>query len=287
MLKIGLIGDLHGSAKLTKKLMKVFKKEVIDILIISGDLGDTFEEIEKVMRCFKLKIPMYIIPGSHEPQEQYNLSLDLHRNVTDARHKTKVTHDGLDIVFLPGSDILTHTGQFRVAKDRRVRHGDDEEKTFFVSDTKKLIKDPKKTLFVTHCPLKCKTKDGIDVAHFGKVQESFLIAGDDGLQMFPEGSIVTIDAAKELVANDCPVKIVKENVGNQAIRKLVNKLKINYFVCGHIHEAGPRAITRSEKKVRQGSWSDQIFYNPGAAMEGHAGLLAWNGKQMKYRNLKL
>ncbi len=61
-----------------------------------------------------------------------------------------------------------------------------------------------------------------------------------------------------------------EHVGSDSVRKIIEKSKPLFVVCGHIHEAG------SIDKI-----GNSVIFNPGAVFEGSWGVVDINNKEVK------
>jgi len=283
-MRIGLVSDIHGNARKVRKLYSMLKKQKVGCFILPGDLGDTYEEIIRVLKVFqKSKVPVYVIPGSHEPVKGYRKAIRECRKtaIIDCTKRRKIKGE-LDLVFIPGSDWLAPNGGFKLVRDHRSDKRFKELTLSYITDA--VITDPHTTLVIAHIPPKFR-KDGIDVAHYGKVKKSFFFASEEEIGVFPEGSIVTLEHAKELKKGGGPIAIKKQHVGSKPLRELLKKKKVQFFCCGHIHESGRKGVTPRGKRVRQNSWSKTLWYNVGEAAKGYGGLLIYQDGKMKYKNI--
>jgi Icc-related predicted phosphoesterase len=128
-------------------------------------------------------------------------------------------------------------------------------------------------IILSHNPPHCKTKNGIDLAKFGIITKTFSIKKEDirkkefktatTNELFEKGSVLTRDETIILKKYNYPVKKMNKNVGSKKITTLMNKYKINKIVCGHIHESGPKAINKKEKKVKNKQWVKDVRINSG------------------------
>ncbi len=150
-------------------------------------------------------------------------------------------------------------------------------------------------MIFSHIPFRCQTKRGIDLAKSGRVKNSFLIKAKHGRlkkfqevdcptgTIFFEGAIIPPQIAQLLKSYKYPVNTTSRNVGSIGIKKILNKFRITKFICGHIHEAGPRAINKEEKKVKKNTWSKECYINNGTGFEKHATIITLNTKgEIKY-----
>ena len=97
--------------------------------------------------------------------------------------------------------------------------------------------------------------------------------------------IFVLDEAKELIAEGYPITMHKKNVGNEHITAVIEKVGISKYLCGHIHEAGGKALTKKGKLIQENAWSNELFYNCSSGKEGRAGIAEFEGNKAKYRNV--
>jgi Icc-related predicted phosphoesterase len=317
MLELGTIGCPHGKIGSVKKIAKKFSKKDINAVILLGDINSDkkpYQSIVTILKILsKLKKPVFVIPGSHEPVEAYKKALKKFRknkyifDCTLKRNRTR-SLNGYELVFLPGSDWLEEGAGF-VLKDSRNIFKKKKAKEiskyyraivqlFYVKDLRKLVKHPKKTILISHIPPKFKKLTAIDVAEFGKLKsdtKKFKIKERDqkALQyvtLLWEGEIkdvvFSLNAAKNLIKKGYPLKILHKNAGNIVLKQIIKKLKIKKQICSHIHEAGQRGCDLKGNLIKQNSWSKELFYNPGPAKEGKAGVYTIEGDRAKYENMK-
>ena len=66
--KILAIGDIHADRGLAKKLSHLAEKEKVDLVIFSGDITGGNMEVQDIIKPFsKIKKPVLMVPGNHEP----------------------------------------------------------------------------------------------------------------------------------------------------------------------------------------------------------------------------
>jgi len=297
MLKLGILVDGHGHKTNTRKLVSRFNKEKVDAILVNGDFAEDegqYQSMRSMLKLFKQsKAPVYVMPGSHENSKPYKSTVGKAKkpiyDCMKARNR-KVTINGYDLVFLPGSDWVTPRASFMLLehkrrlkarlKTARIRGIKCSDLVFSsMTEINKLITRPQKTMVVGHIPPRFSSKHGLDVANFGITTKEFTVptnvkgrmrryAGKTiGIQ-----NVIPLPYGKDLADAGYPVKIMKKNVGNIGLKKVLVKNKIKYFVCGHIHESGQRAVTANGRKVKSKHWSNSLFLNAGPAKEGKGAL---------------
>lgn len=88
------------------------------------------------------------------------------------------------------------------------------------------------------------------------------------------------------------------NVGDPLMTEVIKETKVGFGAMGHIIEAGGKATDLSGRKlIKQGDWSPQLFFNPGAAQSlpwklhdgttsnGMGGIMYLKAGKAKYRVL--
>ncbi len=298
MLKIGITVCAHGNGKSVSRLRAAYEREHVDAIAVCGDLGDDFKEISSVLKAVSAaRVPVIAFPGSHEPAADYFKALKQHKRVIDGTKTRRITIKGYDIVTLPGSSVNVPSATFRIVGDAReakrfAQHG---YRTFLISDLAKFIRKPAKTVILCHDPPRGSSKDGIDVAYSGIVKKFFIVkpkdAGIFGKNAHPftrihdQGSIVPEPYASKLAAKGYPVAVKHRNVGNDALKAFLKQKRINFFACGHIHEAGHRAVSAAGRPLKQGARSPSVWYNAAPAVEGNGGILIIDDKAT-FKNIR-
>jgi len=162
--------------------------------------------------------------------------------------------------------------------------------------SKKPTSNPKKTILICHVPPRFYKKKSIDLAKFGRPKKSFLLKKKDlapdirrhiKSPRVEKESIFPIEKARKLIKKGYPIQIIKKNVGNIYLKKVIKKLKIKKFICGHIHEAGQRANDLKGNLIKQNKWSKELFYNAAPSMRGYSGIFTIKGDKAKYKNIKV
>ncbi|MGM5480613.1 MAG: metallophosphoesterase family protein [Nanobdellota archaeon] len=158
---------------------------------------------------------------------------------------------------------------------------------FFMTDIRKMIARKtiiprKRQIVFTHEPPLFSTKRAIDTAQFGIPTESFdismkefkknkldtLLSGNTE-RTFSTNSRIPLKEAKILKEKGYPMKLYSRNVGNPAIKKLLQQYSLTKLLCGHIHEGGPKAIDSKEYAVKNSTWNKTVFINNGLGSEGN------------------
>jgi Icc-related predicted phosphoesterase len=303
---LGVISDLHNDKITLKKSIDWFKQNSLDAIILAGDTpGYTKSSFVSIIKkLLKLNIPIVIFPGSHENNIIYNQTMTQfkgNKKLIDAVNKNNrlIKYGDWELVMIPGScslssaprkfwggtfwlfdKIITPTLRKRINNRLQSISFAREASPISIIDNYKLLeqksitKGSKKIVFA-HDPIRCKTKNGIDIAHFGIIKKDFSInkkhlklkafkeldwKGDGN---FKTDHITMINKALLLKKYGYPVKIKKTHVGNQFVNKFLKKYKINKFICGHIHECGMRAIDKEENKVKSNIATSSLFLNSG------------------------
>ncbi len=303
MLRLGLISDSHGDANITKRLLKKIEKQKVDAIAVLGDLGDDFKAINSVLKSIRAKVPVIAFPGSHEPLKDFNSAIKKHKRIIDGTKKRKIRIKGHDIVTMPGSNVHPHDTGFMLSNETRIpAEYLKRYRFFFTRMLGKLVGNPAKTIVLAHNPPHCSTPKGIDAANSGIATKGFMIKHkhikllgeefEERIRKNPlklileKGRIVTQPRASIMARLGYPVRVGFRNVGFQALGKALRKNKIKFFACGHIHEAGQRAIMPNGMPVKEGKPSKAVWYNVGPAKEGKCGILVIDGDKGYFKNIR-
>ncbi|MCF7799192.1 metallophosphoesterase [Candidatus Woesearchaeota archaeon] len=315
---IAYITDLHGNREATRHAATYLKENPVHIIILGGDIPDfTPSTLSYQLRMFlKLNKPVIIFPGSHENSENYTKALkefSKNTNLIDGVKERHIVLNNFNLLIVPGSDTVSsgnrsfNGGTYKLTKTKSPtttakltkylkEHKIAKKATpIAISNTTKHY-DKKPAIIFAHIPLLCNTPKGIDIARFGTFKHAFTIKPADrrkkifNKEFNPEYNpniLVNYEQAKLLKEYHYPVIIKKENVGSPTLRKFALKKNIRAYVCGHIHEAGPKAINKEEKTVRQNNWTKQVFINSGPGSEGNMTILTLNkAGEVKYNFVK-
>ena len=298
--KISVMTCIHASVRNAARFLKIFKKENIDLIILNGDLGDNYKEIKSILNLFKkINIKTLVIPGSHEPYKDYYKAIKTiksNKNIIDCSNIKNIITDNYNLILFPGSDAIYHTGGFPIAND--AKHKKKREitlkkyikkrfKTVILNDLKKFVKKDKENILIMHIPPKFKGFYSIDVANFGTVTKNCLFKIKNKIRLLEKTDIFPLKMALKMKSKGLPIKILTKNVGNEYLKRLIKQLKIKKFVCGHIHEAGGRAVNLSGRKLKQYKWGKELFYNTGSVKEGMCGIVYLKNNLAKFKNLRI
>jgi Icc-related predicted phosphoesterase len=300
MLKLGIIACAHGNHKAVARLKKECEKNKADAIALCGDLGDNYSEILSVLKAAKTK-KIIAFPGSHEPAKDYQKAVQKAK-VIDGTKKRRITIKGYDVLILPGSSVNTATANYRIGDTKIPARYKQRFIIFPVKKLAKLIRHQEKTILLCHDPPKCTGKKAIDVAYSGIVSRNFVlkpkhfrIAGLNirtklikaELALAQKGEIMPQPYAGKLAKLGYPIIVKHRNVGNNALKAFLKKYKINFFACGHIHEAGHRAVSSSGKPLKPGKWGKSVWYNSAPAVKGNGGILIIEGKKAMFKNIRV
>ncbi|MCA9477967.1 MAG: metallophosphoesterase [Nanoarchaeota archaeon] len=296
--RFAFISDLHGKNPI--HFLKKLKSHPVDLVVLGGDIPDcTQRNLESICKKFlTLNIPIIIYPGSHENSDTYKKALSNVKNrlLIDAL-KIKNRHiqfGEMDLIIIPGSDTVASGTKafnggnhwlFEKREPSRLKKANQRIKEIkfakkvnpvYVEDTKKLMSTrrskPSSRILLTHIPFSCKTTKGLDVAHFGVAKKDFRIEKKDLKEVHEEhqsvnkGAVFTLKSATKLKKKGYPIILRKRNVGSEYISKFLKQYKITKFICGHIHEAGKRAISKSEKPIKQKVFYKESYINSGQGL---------------------
>ena len=301
MLKIGIIVCAHGNKKTAARLRKKFEKEKVDAIVLAGDLGDEYKDISAVLKAVApVKMPIYVFPGNHESSKGYYRALKKYKKAIEGSRKRRITIKGYDLVSLPSANVTRPGAGFRVAEGRVPKAYKKRFRMFYIHKLKRFVRKPAKTIIISHGPPRCGKKDSIDVAYSGEVAKPFVLKPKDIkifgkefaaypiLALFHErGEIMSAKHGKKLAQRGYPVSVKHRNVGSNELKKFLKRNKIKFFACGHIHEAGHRAINAQGKRLKQGQWSTSIWYNAAAAENGQGGILIIDGNKGTFKNIRV
>ncbi|MEM2874108.1 MAG: metallophosphoesterase family protein [Candidatus Nanoarchaeia archaeon] len=307
-MKLGTVSCLHGNLRNAKKFARIFKKICVDAIVLLGDVPSDKNQkksLIKILKIFsKTKKKVFVLPGSHEQYEAYYAALKKfgkNENIVDCTKTLSAKIGNRKLVFIAGADVSAPGAGFRLLENKRqmrlfkthVRllkeHFWGKVKPILFNKLAKLI--DKETILVSHIPPKFNTPEAIDVAVFGEPKKSFiLLEKHKKLNKTTKGTLMqlrhvvfTLDESKKMLKAGYPIKIVKKNVGNPWLKKIIKKKKISKFICGHIHEAGGRANNLKGEPVKPGKWSNELFYN----CSGMAGIVEFKNNFARYRNVRV
>ncbi|MDP3728916.1 MAG: metallophosphoesterase [bacterium] len=269
----------------------------------------------------KSGLETYVQPGSHETISGYGTVIDLlsHRyeNIVDMTREASVDIAGHRLLFLPGSDVnrggeyhlgtdlpsgryaFTEDGLVglenfsilqKLVEDRKVQRLVEYKN---IQDLVPLIKNPEKSIVICHIPARFNVgAQGVDFAYFATSPSDGFVPG-----MVIEGQIQELFSRKEgrearpdeidSVAQANGFTFHKENVGNVALRTLLDDNSIQYAINGHIHETGHHAHNRKGQAVAEYLPASELFWNSGCFDQGQMGILSIDDSGVAYQNVKL
>ena len=205
-MKLLAFTDIHGDSGIISKLSQKVKKEKPDALICAGDITNFGFGIKTILRKFdSLGIPVFIIPGNHETDEEISLFSKGMRNIKSIHLKPFLFHS-VYIIGCGGGGFTQQHAEFEMS-----------EKKFADSMKKVKMKDHKyRTILVTHQPPFKTSLDPIYGEHAGSTsirkfiqehQPDFCITGH-----LHENEGKTDKIGKTLIINPGPLgKIIEIN----------------------------------------------------------------------------
>lgn len=233
---------------------------------------------------------------------------DIHGNVEKVKYFLEIfRNNGVEYLILPG-DIGEQEEQIyevlRVASELSVPvfiiPGNHESKDDYYNSIKKINKDN-----IIDCS-KFRFFDGDD-ADLAFVPGYFIqsMTIENGF-IFNESDV---DIIRTLIINNTilvahsPPKFTTKNaidviydgknVGSNELTSLIKENNISFGIFGHIHEAGAKAIDLQEQKIKENSWSSQLFLNPSSVIpwtllngtnhQGSAAIFWVNNSRAKYK----
>jgi len=186
-----------------------------------------------------------------------------------------------------------------------------------MSDLKKLVTHPDKTSVICHIPRKFNNIETcVDVAEFGEIEKPFfadIVLYEDGEeqirvfykngeagtilkpknvasyvrnQSFSDG-IFPLKVAEKFLKAGAPIKIKKENRGNEDLKKLYEELGITKAISSHFHESGHKAHDSKGISVPENQLVSELFWNSGQLDKGQTGIITISENKIKYKNIKI
>ncbi len=319
--KYGVISDIHGDPRIIVPAMQILLKQGAEKFLVNGDIGGWQGDLEKsqnytafiINEIAKADKETFVQPGSHEPLAVYGPVADHFADKFPHLHNTvnerQVEQDGHSLVFVPGSDF-TCGGEYQIGNnadipsgsyvkiDRKLLPFSDWEEyqlamqqggqsAFYYSnmqDLRKLVKNPENTIIVCHVPRKFSGLETcVDMAEFGEATEDFNLQGNE----IKKDSVFPLQTAQKIATAGYPVKIRKENRGNEDMKTLYDELGINKAVSGHFHESSHRANDSYGNHVEEGKPVRELFWNSGHLDMGNTGILTVKGSEVSYQNIRL
>jgi Icc-related predicted phosphoesterase len=320
--KYGMISDIHEDPRIIVPTLEALQMEGVDKLIINGDIGGNYGSLEKSQKytafildnIAKSGLEAFVQPGSHETLLGYGPVIehfsDKHSNIVDTLKNPKVEFGDHDLVFLPGSDFLCG-GEYQIGSNEQLSSGRyiQSEKGLIkfeefgqyvdalnsrvakgafqysnMGDLRDLVTDPDKGIVVCHVPRKFDDiENGVDVAEFGDVVESF----NTQQGLVEKGTVIPLQFVQPYLDAGAPVVVKKENRGNEDLKNLYEEIGVRKAVSAHFHESSHRAHDSKGNPVRENTAVDDLFWNSGHLDRGYFGILSVDGERVSYRNLNL
>ncbi|MBS3146581.1 hypothetical protein J4471_02685 [Candidatus Woesearchaeota archaeon] len=320
--RYGIISDVHKDPLKVAKAIEKLKSVGIDKLILNGDIAENIGTMQGNMDFFaivldavaKSNLETFIQPGSHESYIPYHSVLEYFKNkngnIIDTLNEKIAESKDHDLVFLPGSDwtadghftfgnqniptgdyIITPQGLINIndvdgkksnLKDIELLHYEN------IYDLKKRIKDAGKTIVICHVPRRfSNVNDGIDMAFYAEKSDGSIIPGVVVERALRENYGYLTQDMMVVLARQNGLDLKRENRGNIDLERLYREIGITKGVSGHFHESAHRAIDSYGKRVEQGIFVDDLFWNSGHLDEGQIGILAVRDGKISYFNLNL
>jgi len=291
--KYGIISDVHQDPRIVEPAIVVLKSQGADKLILNGDIGSSQQFIGYILNVAgKSGIETYVQLGSHEKLGDFEPVIDFmknnYSNLINTFDNRKISNNGHDLVFMPGSDFLCG-GEYSLQEAGDTESGfyqiDDKNRRLInINDLTKLVTNPDKTIVVGHVPRKFDNLEyGIDMAEFGLVTKDFVLNGEN----VEEGSVYPGVVGVQIANAGYPVEMKKENRGNEDLKRIYDGLGIKKAISGHFHESAHRACDRMGNHVEENEKVNELFWNASYCDTGKVGILSVDGSEVSYRNINL
>lgn len=278
------VTDIHGRLFDVLSIVQHITEQPVDAIILGGDIpGYTKKSFHDILRPLsKLAIPIIVLPGSHENESIYSVVEKYSIWDTTSRRNWLVRYGDQELIFVPGSGVLatgekkftggsyqlttkTLTASEKRKRSTRLKEMQVTRKTHYFSlpeilnyvKTYTEVSGTQKLVFA-HVPLLQKTKRGIDYAQFCVPKTDFELNGKIikvGEHVFP------LDEAKDIGMQY--FNKISKNVGHKGLNEFLTSLRCTKFFCGHIHEAGKRALDNKENKIVPGNVTKEFYLNSG------------------------
>ena len=143
---------------------------------------------------------------------------------------------------------------------------------------------PDKTLVFSHVPRKFNNpEESVDMAEFWETQQQFRL----GEQVCEIGSIFPGPAGYGLAKQGAPIKLKRENRGNEILSLIYTELGITKNITGHFHESAGRANDSEGCAVQEGLFVPTLFYNAACMDRLMVGMVSVDGVKVAYENVNL
>jgi len=327
--RYGIISDVHQDPRIVTPVIQTLIGRGAERLILNGDIGNEQGFIAYILNeAGKSGLETYVQPGSHEKIGDFDSVMkhfgDRYSNLINALDNQKISNNGHELVFLPGSDWLCG-GEYLLVEDSDIKNGiynipEGIRRLVNMNDLETLATEPDKIIVICHIPRRFDNLDQcVDMARFGFTEEGFdeyFLENEKGdhvtviknygsnheefleqtrskklkildRYVIQNGSILPLPAAVAYKENGANIDIKTENRGNEYLKSLYEKLGIRKAVSGHFHESGHRANDRQGNHVNEGELVDELFWNSGHCDAGQIGILTVEDNRIAYENVSV
>jgi len=299
MVKLAICADIHGNTDYLDGFIGQLPDD-IDAIVIAGDIPtstDQTKSIAAICRAIaRTRKPVYVMPGNYESQTAYAAAMKkIPKNVIDTIEQPFADFDGVRIVFIPGGDILTEQASYLLVESKIEAKIQKKKKKIqpIVLESYGQYMTPK-TLVISHIPPLMRGKAYIDYATFGIALENFITTiesdSEDSTTMLFETDEIILNQfgfAEELHDLGAPIDIRTEHVGSKFLARFLRDHNAQFLICGHIHEQGGVATSKSGTKLAEGKKHKQLYYNVGPLMHGKAGIVTFDGTHASFNRMSL
>ncbi len=282
--------------------IEILKKVEAEALVLNGDLFgerskyravDYFATVLDITG--KSNLETYVLPGSHETVEEFEHVLNIftkkYGNIINTFGTRKIEKEDHHLVFLQGSDwragnAIQNGYSLENQNESGLYQNDNGGLIRIVNmnDLKKIVNKPEKTIVFSHVPRKFDSADkGVDMAEFWEVFTPFKIENRD----IEVGTVLPGPAGYRLANIGAPIKLKKENRGNEYLKKIFEELGIRKNITGHFHESCGRANDLKGNFVEEGTFVDELFYNASYMDKLKAGIVTVSDSKIAYENINL
>jgi uncharacterized protein len=120
-MKILAFVDTHGSVAAFKRIKELTEKAKPEIMVCAGDVSIFGQNLDMIMQRYSsLKIPLLVIHGNHESEDEMKASCSLFNNVHFI-HKKTVEQDGFTFVGYGGGGFAQKDPRFNTFSDN-IKH---------------------------------------------------------------------------------------------------------------------------------------------------------------------
>ena len=301
--KYGVISDIHLNPSMMTPIVNRLKSEGVDALVLNGDIGNDLESIDNTLdKATSLGVETYVQPGSHERLEDYfpvlEKFLNKKSNLVNVLKDSKIEFSDHHLVFLPGSDYRSG-GEFALESFDGSNGGlcKTPKGDIYITNINSLdsmVTDPEKTIVFCHVPRKFyNPKICVDHAHFGQLKNGDIYPKPIVEEIVKNkfGKHMAEDRIEEHMgafARDFfGISLKRENRGNTDLKLAYERNGITKAISGHFHESSHRANDSKSRYVSEDFFTDDLFYNSGAADDGLAGIVNVVGNKIAYKNIVL